>query len=148
MFNDKIKFSGTLNLKLTDSDNKEKFNYTYNNLVVSTGINYIISRMVSNTSTLMSSIGVGLGSSIPKSNNSTLQSEIYRVPLQGSLASANTATFAANFPPGAGTGPLREAAIFNSTSANSGTMLCRTVFPELNKEGGDTLVITWKVSGE
>lgn len=148
MFKDIVHFSGTLNIHLTDSEGKEKLNCTYNNLVVSTGINYIISRMVSNTSSIMSAMGVGLGSSLPTSNNSTLQSEIYRTPFQDVLYSGNTATFIANFPPGGGTGALREAAIFNSASANSGTMLCRTIFPEINKEGGDTLVITWNVSGQ
>ena len=148
MLKDMLKFSGKLNINLIDNNGKEKINCTYNNLVVSSGISYIINRMVSNNSPRMVSMAIGSGNSIPQLNNSTLQSEIYRIPLSSSVTSANSVTYVATFPPGAGIGSLKEAGIFNSTLSNSGTMLCRTAFPEMNKEGGDTLIITWNVSGE
>jgi hypothetical protein len=53
-------------------------------------------------------------------------------------------TYVATFPAGTGTGAVTEAGIFNASS--SGTMLCRTVFPVVNKQSGDSMTITWTVT--
>ena len=45
---------------------------------------------------------------------------------------------------GTGTGAITEAGIFNAST--NGTMLCRTVFPVVTKQAGDTIAITWKVT--
>ena len=58
--------------------------------------------------------------------------------------STNTITYTATFPAGTGTGAITEAAVLNASS--SGTMLCRTTFPVVNKAAGDTIAVTWVVT--
>jgi hypothetical protein len=59
-------------------------------------------------------------------------------------AAGDSVQYVATFGAGQSTGAVTEAGIFNDVSA--GTMLCRTVFPVINKGELDTLVITWKVT--
>ena len=54
------------------------------------------------------------------------------------------ATFGAGTPNGGAT--IAEAGIFNSSTANAGTMLCRVRFNEVNKANSDVIVITWNVT--
>ena len=146
MFTENIKMTGKLNLLLVGEDGATKLDKTYPNLVVSAGKEYVAQRMTSNTTPIMSSIAVGSGSTIPGVGNTALISEIAKVSLTSSDVVSNTITYIATFLPGTGTGALQEAGIFNSATANSGTMLCRTTFPVVNKESGDTFTITWNVS--
>jgi hypothetical protein len=146
MFKENIKMTGKLNLLLVDSDGSVKIDKTYPNLVVSTGKVYVAQRMTSNSTAIMSSIAVGSDDTTPVAGDTALLSEISRVSLTSANVSSNTVTYLATFLPGTGTGAIQEAGIFNSTEANSGTMLCRTTFPVVNKESGDTFTITWNVS--
>lgn len=146
MFKENIKMTGKLNLLLVDSDGSIKIDKTYPNLVVSTGKVYVAQRMTSNSTAIMSSIAVGSDNTSPVAGDTALLSEISRVSLTSANVSSNTVTYLATFLPGTGTGAIQEAGIFNSTEANSGTMLCRTTFPVVNKESGDTFTITWNVS--
>ena len=146
MFKENIKMTGKLNLLLVDSGGSIKLDKTYPNLVVSTGKEYVAQRMTSNSTAIMSSIAVGSDNTSPVAGDIALLSEISRVSLTSANVSSNTVTYLATFLPGTGTGAIQEAGIFNSTDANSGTMLCRTTFPVINKESGDTFTITWNVS--
>ena len=146
MFKENIKMTGKLNLLLVDSNGSVKLDKTYPNLVVLTGKQYVAQRMTSNTTAIMSSIAVGSDDTTPVSGDTALLAEISRVSLTSANVVSNTVTYITTFMPGTGTGALQEAGIFNSTSANSGTMLCRTTFPVVNKESGDTFTITWNVS--
>jgi hypothetical protein len=58
--------------------------------------------------------------------------------------SGNAITYTATFGAGTATGAVVEAGIFNASSG--GTMLCRTVFPVINKNAGDSLAVTWVVT--
>lgn len=148
MFKELIQMSGQINLNLVGEDGNAKLDKTYPNLVVFTGKSYIASRMASNSSTIMSHLAVGQNSANTTSANTdiVLNSELARVALTSTTVSSNTVTYVTTFNPGVGSGAITEAGIFNSASANSGTMLCRTVFPVVNKEDGDTLTITWNVT--
>jgi hypothetical protein len=77
-----------------------------------------------------------------------LGAEIARVALAtaGGTVSNNVVTYNATFNPGTGTGAITEAGIFNSGTANTVTMLCRTVFAVVNKGADDTMSITWTVT--
>lgn len=116
------------------------------NLVVSAGKTFIMSRVASNTSPVMSHMAVGEGTTSPVLGNTGLETELARVAVDtaGGVASANTVAYSATFSTGVGTGALTEAGIFNASS--SGTMLCRTTFPVLNKGSNDTISISWVVS--
>ena len=146
MFKENLKMVGKLNLLLTDTNGIVKLDKTYPNLIVTTGKEYVAQRMTSNTSPVMSSIAVGSDNTTANVADTGLISEIGRVSLTSANVVSNTITYISTFLPGSGTGALQEAGIFNSTEANSGTMLCRTTFPVVNKESDDTFTITWIVS--
>jgi hypothetical protein len=114
------------------------------NLVVTAGKNFIASRMVGTASAVMSHMGIGTGTGTPGASDTTLGTQTGRVSLSSSTATANSVTYTATFPAGTGDGAITEAGIFNASSG--GTMLCRTTFPVVNKQAGDTIAITWVVT--
>lgn len=117
------------------------------NLVVTTGKIYIAGKMIatdSNVPVAMSHMGIGTGTASPVAEDTQLGTQTGRVLLSGSLQENNSITYTATFPAGTGTGAITEAGIFNASVA--GTMLCRTVFPVVNKQAGDTIAVTWKVT--
>lgn len=118
----------------------------FKNVVVSVGKTYIASRMTANTVNVMSHMAVGTGNTTAISSDTTLEVELSRVALTvtGGTPSSNTVTYSATFPAGTGTGALTEAGVFNDVT--TGTMMCRTVFPVINKQAADTVTITWVVS--
>lgn len=118
----------------------------FKNLVVSVGKTYIASRMASNTDVVMSHMAVGNGSVAAAVSDTSLGVELARVALavNGGTPSANTITYSANIGAGVGTGALTEAGVFNDSS--TGTLLCRTVFPVVNKLAGDSIAISWTIS--
>lgn len=127
-------------------ENGQVDEYHFKNLVVATGKTYIASRMSGATANVMSHMGIGEGISATSSSDTTLGSELVRVALSvtGGTPSANTVTYSTTFSAGTGTGAITEAGVFNGATGN--TMLCRSVFPVVNKAAGDTLAISWVVS--
>jgi hypothetical protein len=114
------------------------------NLVVTAGKNFIASRMVGTAAAVMSHMAIGTGTGTPGASDTTLGTQTGRVSLSSSTASANSVTYTATFPAGTGDGAITEAGVFNASSG--GTMLCRTTFPVVNKQAGDTIAITWVVT--
>lgn len=114
------------------------------NLVVTTGLNFIVSRMKDATATAMSHMAVGSGTTAAAAGDTALGTELGRVALTSTTVSSNTVTYVASFPAGTGTGSVTEAGILNA--ASSGTMLCRTVFGVVTKNSGDSMTITWTVT--
>jgi hypothetical protein len=148
MLLENIKAKGTLSLVLTDANGNVKQQDTHN-LVVSTGLAYIASRIKEATASVMTHMAVGSGSSAAAAGDTALGSQLGRVALDSTNIVTTTVTgdsvqYVATFPAGTGTGAITEAGIFNDSTA--GTMLCRTVFAVINKGELDTLAITWKVS--
>lgn len=144
MIKDTLKATGKLVLSLYDKDNNVKSVTEIPNLVVTTGLNFIASRMVGTTAAVMSHMAVGTDNTATNTSQISLQSEASREALTGALATGSTITFNTTFGPGSGTGTLVEAGIFNASSG--GTMLCRTVFPAIVKEVDDILTINWLVT--
>ena len=148
MLQDNIKTKGTLTLVLTDENGNVK-QQNEHNLVVSTGLAYIASRMKDAAATAMSHMAVGAGSTAAAAADAALGSELGRVGLTSTTivttsVSNDAVQYVATFAAGTGTGAVTEAGIFND--ASTGTMLCRTVFAVINKGALDTLTITWKVT--
>jgi hypothetical protein len=115
------------------------------NLVVTVGKTFIASRMAGTASAVMSHMGVGIGTVAAAVGDTALGSALgANVALTSSTASSNTVTYVATFGAGVSTGAITEAGIFNALTA--GTMLCRTVFPVVNKAAGDSITITWVVT--
>lgn len=148
MITESVTMKGQLEVLLLDENNNVKDKKDINNLVVAVGKNYIASRMTANTATIMSHMAIGGGNVNATTSDTILVAENGRVGLDSTSTSANTITYIATFPAGTGTGSVNEAGIFNSPSANAGTLLCRTRFDVVNKAASDTIVITWNVTVE
>jgi hypothetical protein len=144
MFTESINVKGNLEVILLDETGKQKDYRKINNLVVAVGKDTIASRMVGNTTAIMSHMAVGTSNTAATTSQTALGTEIGRVALDSTSRSTNTITYVATFPAGTGTGALTEAGIFNASS--SGDLLCRTVFGVVTKAAGDTVVITWNVT--
>ena len=139
-----LKMTGELTIVVRDAAGNIKEERHVPNLVVTAGKVYIASRMAGTASTVMSHMAIGTASTTAVVGDTTLGVEAGRVTLTTFNASSNTVTATATFPAGTGTGGIQEAGIFNAASA--GTMLCRTVFPIVNKQAGDSIAITWVIT--
>lgn len=148
MIQDSLKIKGKLSVEHFDENQNLIDQRNVNNLVVATGKNYIASRMTSNANVIMSHMSVGGGNVAATTSDTLLVGEMARVVLDSTTVTNNVITYVATFPAGTGTGSLTEAGIFNSPSANSGAMLCRTRFDVVNKGAADVIVITWNVTVE
>lgn len=139
-----LKATGRVHVVHTNSAGEKLADFEVKNLVVTTGKNYIASRMVGTSSAVMTHMGIGTGTSSPADADTALGTQTGRVVLSGSAVVNNSITYTATFPAGTGSGAITEAAIFNQSTG--GTMLCRTTFPVVNKASGDTIAVTWVVT--
>lgn len=148
MISEDIKAVGQVSFTLLDADGfvKQQENP---NLVVNTGLAYIISRMKDATAAAASHMAAGTSTTAAVAAQTALVAEIGRVALGSTTIVTTTVAndsiqYVATFGPGVATGALTEAGLFNAASA--GTMLARTVFPVINKGALDSLVVTWKIN--
>lgn len=140
-----LKIRGDLNIKVIGSDGVVKDDIDHRNLVVTTGLTFIASRMAGTAKAVMSHMALGSGNTAAAGANSALETQVgSRVALDSTTPATTSIQYVATFAPGASTGAITEAGIFNA--ATGGDMLCRTVFPVVNKQAGDTIVITWTIS--
>jgi len=144
--NEQIKPTGKLRVVQTNSKGETVQDFEVPNLIVTTGKQYIASKMVATTNNPVSMgyMAIGTNSTTPTAADTQLGTEGGRVALTASTVSSNTITYTATFGAGTGTGAVTEAGIFNASSG--GTMLCHTTFPAVNKASGDTIAITWVVT--
>jgi len=146
MINDSIKITGDVKIDIIGADGAIKDSREIKNLVVTTGKNYIASRMKDATATAMTHMELGTGTTAAAVGDTTLQTAISgsRVTLTSTTVTTNSIAYVASFPAGTGTGAVTEAGTFNAASA--GTMLCRTVFSVVNKGANDAMSITWTIT--
>jgi len=144
MINDDIQVTGRLGIVLTDENGNVKEQHLHKNLVVTAGKAWIAARMkATGAPNEMTHMAVGTGTTAAADGNTALVTESARVSLSPSVSGA-VVTYTAAFPAGTGTAALTEAGILNAASA--GTMLCRTVFPVVNKGASDSMAITWTIT--
>jgi predicted sugar kinase len=143
MFQDQIKATGALKIEVRDAEGNLKQIQEVKNLVVTAGLNLIAARM-SGTPTLPTHMGLGAGTVAAALADTALGSQLARVALTSTTVNGNQITYTATFNAGVATGAVTEAGVF--TAASAGTMLCRTVFPVINKQAGDTITVTWVVT--
>jgi len=141
---DNTKATGKVNIVISDVNGKVKQDFTVSNLVVDTGLDYIASRMKDTTDTAMSHMAVGTDTTAAAAGDTALGTESARVTLTTTTVTDNSVAYVASYGAGVATAALTEAAILNASSA--GTMLCRTVFPVINKGAADTMTVTWTVT--
>lgn len=140
MIKEALKVKGRVKVALNDVVVQE-----IDNLVVNTGLAFITSRMTDATDSVMSHMAVGSGSTAAAAGDTTLGSEEGRVALTSTTDSTGQIVYVATFAAGTATASLREAGLFNASSA--GTMLCRTLFSgAVTKGANDSMTITWTIT--
>jgi hypothetical protein len=144
MLQDSLKLTGRVGIVLHDKDGNVIHEQTTKNLVVSSGLDYIASRMKDATATAMTDMAVGTGTTAAAEGDTALGSESARVNLTSTTVTDNEVAYVASYSAGTGTGALTEAGIFNA--ASGGTMLCRVVFDVINKGAADSMTITWTIT--
>lgn len=143
-----VQAKGMVRITKTNEQGQVTQEFEVPNLVVTTGKVYIAGKMIAeaaNVPVAMSHMGIGTGTASPVAEDTALGTQTGRVLLSDKLQENNSITYTATFPAGTGSGAITEAGIFNGSSG-SATMLCRTVFPVVNKGAGDTIAVTWKVT--
>lgn len=152
LFTDGLKATGVVNLKHYNAAGDLINEQTVKNLVVNAGLAHIAGRMKDTSGgytipTQMTHMALGSSSQTPAAGDTALVSQLgsrNTLTTAGGTVSGATVTYTASFPAGDATGAVVEAGIF--TASTSGTMLCRTTFPVINKGAGDSLVVTWVVT--
>lgn len=143
-----LKVKGRLSIVLRDKDGNVKDERDVDNLVVNAGLAYIISRMVGTAKSVMSHMALGSGTTAAAASQTDLVSVLgSREALDSTTiagANNNQVVYVSSFEAGDATGAVTEAGIFNAASA--GDMLCRTVFPVVNKAADDALTVTWTIT--
>lgn len=146
-----LKITGRLNIVLTDASGALKDSRTVDNLVVTEGLTFIASRMAGVSKAVMShmQLGTGTGAAAAGDTEDTFVTAGLTGSTRNSLTSTtpNTTTivYVTNFLAGDSTGPVTEAGIVNA-AGNPCDLLCRTVFPVINKGANDTMQITWTIT--
>ena len=145
MINEDLKLRGDVAIVLKDKDGNIKESREIHNLVVSSGLEFICSRMAGTSAGVMSHMALGSGTTAAAAGQTDLVSILgSREALDSTSASSNTITYVSSFEAGEGTGAVTEAGIFNASS--SGTMLCRVIFPVVNKSADDTMSVSWTIT--
>lgn len=145
MISESMKISGEVSLVLTGPDGTVKQEITRPNLVVTTGTAFIASRMEGTDDAVMSHMAVGSGTTTAAASDTDVESVLgTREAIDTSVATNNQIVYTCGFEAGDGTGAVTEAGIFNASTG--GSMLCRTVFPVVNKQADDVLTITWTIT--
>lgn len=139
MLIDPLKVRGKLSISINGEVVRE-----VDNLVVTTGKNFVASRIVGTATDVMSHMALGTGGTAAAAGDTALGAEVGRSSLISASVVDNEVTYAATFGAGVGTGTIVEAGIFNAASA--GDMFCRTVFSAIAKGASDSMTITWTVT--
>jgi hypothetical protein len=148
MIQENLKLSGQLNIVLKDKAGNIKEQREEKNLVVNSGLAFIVSRMTGTSKAVMSHMALGSGTTAAAAGQTDL------VTLLGAREALDSSTitgsnnekvvYVSAFEAGDATGAVTEAGIFNA--ASSGDMLCRTVFSVVNKAADDTMSVTWTIT--
>jgi len=141
MLNDKLSLTGALTISVNGEVVRD-----IDNLVVTTGKALVATMLQGGSPTPITHMGVGTGAVAAAIANTALGNEVDRnaVSPSGGAASGAIVTYTGTWAPGDGTGALTEAGLF--TASSGGVMLCRTVFPVVNKGADDTVTIVWAVT--
>jgi hypothetical protein len=143
MISDGLKITGAVEITLFDKNGDVKDTRSIKNLVVTAGKEFIAARMVG-TPAVMSHMAIGEDDTAAAVGDTALGDEAGRVALASATSSGAVVTYTATFGAGTGTGAIVEAGIFND--GTTGTMLCHSVFPVVNKGADDGMSITWTVT--
>tara|TARA_R110000782_G_scaffold33221_21_gene80410 strand:- start:440 stop:898 length:459 start_codon:yes stop_codon:yes gene_type:complete len=145
---DNLVIRGDLHVTKKNTDTSATEFYDFRNLVVDSGIEFMLFSMIdASRPSGMNGMAIGEGTTAVVAGDTALETELGRTTITTSTVNSatNSIEFQATFSAGVGTGALTEAGIFNSDSSG-GTMLCRTVFPVINKLAADEVTISWVIT--
>jgi len=117
MLQENIKLTGRLSIKKYNEKGELVQTKEVPNLVVTSGKEFIASRIVGTTLGAMAYMSIGDDNSTAVVAQTALQNELARVSATNSLSGVQV-TFDATFGPGVGTGSLVEAGIFNTSGSS------------------------------
>lgn len=148
-----LKFVGNLTLTLKDENGNVKQEEKVKNLIVNSGLGYIIDRIhgVKKEEALpvLSHIAIGSGTTAKDKAQTKLVTEVVRVKAKAEKLAYNKIRYSVTFIEGVGTAVLNEAGIFNSAdeklTGDKNIMFSRTTFGTITKEAKDTLTIIWEI---
>jgi len=143
MLKEKLKLTGTPTFRLYDENGDVKLKFTEPNMIVTSGVSFILSRLTSNAASVMTHIGIGTSGVAANTSQTALIAQLNRtaVTVPGGVAGASTFSYNVSFGPGVGTGSIAEAGVFSASTG--GTMLSRITFTPFTKAPADTLVVDW-----
>lgn len=118
MFKDSVKLTGRLLIQKFNGKNEKVFETEVPNLVVTSGKEFIASRIVGEDYDAMAYMAIGDDAAVGALSQTTLINELARVAVTSATASGTNVTFTGTFPAGTGTGSIVEAAIFNKGSSS------------------------------
>jgi hypothetical protein len=133
---------GHVLVELLDETGQVKDSREVDNLIVTTGRNMIVDRLLAApTLGVPTHMAVGTGTTAEAVGQTALTTESARVALTTKTRSGNVLTLVGDYAAGVATAALTEAGVFDAASA--GNMHSRVVFAAINKGANDTLKITW-----
>ena len=118
MLQSSVKLTGKLVIQKFDDSNKLVYETEVKNLVVTSGKQFIASRIVESSASVMGFMAIGDDASVAATTQTTLVNELARVAVDSKTASGVNSTFVATFPAGTGTGNIVEASITNTSGAS------------------------------
>jgi len=118
MLHSSVKLTGKLVIQKFDDANKLVYETEVKNLVVTSGKQFIASRIVASSASVMGFMAIGDDASVAATTQTTLVNELARVAVDSATASGVNSTFVATFPAGTGTGNIVEASITNTSGAS------------------------------
>jgi len=132
---------------LTDELGRIKELREFDNVFTDVGDAHVADQMASTPGeAAMSDMSIGTVTTTLTAGDTTLGGELDRNTLtsftQGAGGDDNKVVYVGDWAAADGTGAITEAGIFNSHTADSGTMLCAQTFSVINKGASDTLQIT------
>lgn len=117
MFKDSVKLTGRLLIQKFNKNKELVFSTEVPNLVVTSGKEFIASRIIAGTFDPMGYMAIGDDATVGALSQTTLVNERARVAVTSSTASGSNVTFTATFLAGVGTGSIVEAGVFNTGSS-------------------------------
>ena len=150
---DVIRLRGCFEIALLGRENEIIDYRKVDNVVVTAGRSYVLSRIQSTNpqADVINAIAVGTSTTAPAATDTLLVSESKRISIAawvtGGLAS-NPPFWQAQttFGTGDANTTLGEAGIFNATASNVQTMLSHVTYATINKTSTNTLAISYTIS--
>jgi hypothetical protein len=149
-----FRLRGSLRIALNDLDGKMIEERIVNNVVVTQGRSWVLGQLqsVNSQAQVIGWLAIGTSTVAPATADVLLGSEVTRVAIGTWVTSTLTANppswqAQASFASNIGNTTLGECGLFNSSGANSATLLGHATFASFSKTTSNTLTISYTISG-